>query len=105
MVYLVVEGSLTVRESICYLLLAFGVRGVPVANRKAAREALARGDAIDGAIIDIDNKEVELLRKFLTASSKMMSRKRGGTSSTEQRDVRRAIKRARFLALLPYVGI
>jgi small subunit ribosomal protein S18 len=53
----------------------------------------------------IDYKEVELLRKFLTASSKMMSRKRGGTSSTEQRDVRRAIKRARFLALLPYVGI
>ena len=53
----------------------------------------------------IDYKEVELLRKFLTASSKMMSRKRGGTSSTEQRDVRRAIKRARFLALLPYVGV
>ena len=59
MVYLVVEGSLTVRESICYLLLAFGIRGVPVANRKAAREALARGDTIDGAIIDIDNKEVD----------------------------------------------
>jgi two-component system chemotaxis response regulator CheY len=59
LVYLVVEGSLTVRESICYLLLAFGVRGFPVANRKAAREALARGDTIDGAIIDIDNKEVE----------------------------------------------
>ncbi len=53
----------------------------------------------------VDYKEVELLRKFLTASSKMMSRKRGGTSSTEQRDVRRAIKRARFLALLPYVGV
>ncbi|HSW46373.1 MAG TPA: 30S ribosomal protein S18 [Phycisphaerae bacterium] len=53
----------------------------------------------------VDYKEVELLRKFLTASSKMMSRKRGGTSASEQRDVRRAIKRARFLALLPYVGI
>ena len=53
----------------------------------------------------IDYKEVELLRKFLTASSKMMSRKRAGTTATEQRDVRRAIKRARFMALLPYVGI
>ena len=53
----------------------------------------------------IDYKEVELLRKFLTASSKMMSRKRAGTTATEQRDVRRAIKRARFLALLPYVGV
>lgn len=52
----------------------------------------------------VDYKEVELLRKFLTASSKMMSRKRGGTNAREQRDVRRAIKRARFLALLPYTG-
>ena len=52
----------------------------------------------------VDYKEVELLRKFLTASSKMMSRKRGGTSAYEQRDIRRAIKRARFLALLPFTG-
>ncbi len=52
----------------------------------------------------VDYKEVELLRKFLTASSKIMSRKRAGTSAFEQRDVRRAIKRARFLALLPYTG-
>ena len=52
----------------------------------------------------IDYKETELLHKFLTASSKMMSRKRAGTSAREQRDIRRAIKRARFLALLPYTG-
>jgi len=53
----------------------------------------------------VDYKEVELLRKFMTASSKMMSRKRAGTSSSEQRDVRRAIKRARFMALLPFTGV
>ncbi len=52
----------------------------------------------------VDYKEVDLLRKFLTASSKMMSRKRAGTNAAEQRDIRRAIKRARFLALLPYAG-
>ena len=52
----------------------------------------------------VDYKEVELLRKFLTASSKMMSRKRAGTNAPEQREIRRAIKRARFLALLPYTG-
>ncbi len=52
----------------------------------------------------VDYKEVELLRKFLTASSKMMSRKRAGTSACEQRDLRRAIKRARFMALLPFTG-
>lgn len=53
----------------------------------------------------VDYKEVELLRKFMTASSKMMSRKRGGTSAAEQRDIRRAIKRARFMALLPFTGV
>jgi DNA-binding response OmpR family regulator len=58
-VYLVVESSLTVRESLCYLLLAFGIRGIPVANRKAAMESLAKGSAIEGAIVDIDNKEVD----------------------------------------------
>lgn len=52
----------------------------------------------------IDYKEVELLRKFLSASSKMMSRKRGGTNAPEQRAIRRAVKRARFMALLPYSG-
>ena len=52
----------------------------------------------------VDYKEVDLLRKFLTASSKMMSRKRAGTNAPEQRDIRRAIKRARFLALLPFTG-
>ena len=53
----------------------------------------------------IDYKETELLRKFLTSSSKLMSRKRAGTSAKEQRDVKIAIKRARFLALIPYAGI
>jgi small subunit ribosomal protein S18 len=52
----------------------------------------------------VDYKEVDLLHKFLTASNKMMSRKRAGTNAREQRDIRRAIKKARFLALLPYTG-
>jgi small subunit ribosomal protein S18 len=52
----------------------------------------------------VDYKEVELLKKFMTASSKMMSRKRAGTSASEQRDLRRAIKRARFMGLLPFTG-
>jgi len=60
------------------------------------------GDNWVGPIVDY--KEVDLLRKFLTASSKMMSRKRAGTSAAEQRALRRAIKRARFLALLPFTG-
>ncbi len=75
-------------------------RRAPQGNR--TRFPSRGGDAWKGPIVDY--KEVELLRKFLTASNKMMSRKRGGTNAREQRDVRRAIKRARFLALLPFTG-
>lgn len=52
----------------------------------------------------IDYKEVELLRKFLSSSHKLMSRKRSGTSAKEQRALRTAVKQARFLALMPYSG-
>jgi small subunit ribosomal protein S18 len=71
-------------------------------NRTRRRFPERGGENWKGPIIDY--KEVELLRKFLTASSKMMSRKRAGTNAHEQRDIRRAIKRARFMALLPYTG-
>ena len=53
----------------------------------------------------IDYKEVELLRKFLTSSSKLMSRKRAGTNTQEQNALKLAIKRARFLSLIPYRGM
>jgi len=52
----------------------------------------------------IDYKEIELLRKFLTTSSKLMSRKRAGTNTQEQRALKIALKRARYLALVPYSG-
>ncbi len=52
----------------------------------------------------VDYKEIELLRKFLTSSSKLMSRKRAGTNTQEQSALQTAVKRARFLALLPYTS-
>jgi CheY-like chemotaxis protein len=61
-VFLVVESSLQVRESLCHVLLSFGVRGIPVANRTAAMEALGKDDVIEGVIVDIDNHQVEGMR-------------------------------------------
>ena len=52
----------------------------------------------------IDYKEVDLLRKMMTSSHKIMSRKRAGTNAAEQRDLKRAITRARYLGLLQYTG-
>ncbi len=53
----------------------------------------------------IDYKEVELLRKFVTTSSKMQSRKRAGTSAQEQKTLKAALKQARFMALIPYSSV
>lgn len=52
----------------------------------------------------IDYKDVELLRKFLTPTARMISRKRNGISTKNQRKLSLAIKRARFMGLLPYVA-
>ena len=52
----------------------------------------------------VDYKDVPTLKKLCTAQGKMMSRKRSGNCAAFQRAVKDAVKRARFLALLPYVG-
>lgn len=52
----------------------------------------------------IDYKEIDLLRRMMTTSQKIMSRKRAGTSAAEQRDLKRAVKYARYMGLLQYTG-
>ncbi|MBI1974593.1 MAG: 30S ribosomal protein S18 [Candidatus Zambryskibacteria bacterium] len=52
----------------------------------------------------IDYKDVETLKKFITPHSRIQSRKRSGLPSKTNRQVAMAIKRARFLGLLPYVS-
>ena len=52
----------------------------------------------------VDYKRAEDLRRFLTPNGKIQSRKRTGLNSQEQRLLSQAIKRARFMALLPYTS-
>ena len=51
----------------------------------------------------IDYKDTESLRKMVSGNGKILSRKRTGASAMEQRMIARAVKRARYIALLPYV--
>jgi small subunit ribosomal protein S18 len=51
----------------------------------------------------IDYKDPEFLKKFVNEQGKILPRRITGTSLKYQRKVARAIKRARHLALLPYV--
>jgi small subunit ribosomal protein S18 len=52
----------------------------------------------------VDYKDIGLLKKLCTNQSKMFSRKRSGNCAAFQRASSAAVKRARFMALLPYVG-
>lgn len=54
-------------------------------------------------IKEIDFQETKLLENFISASGKIKARKKTGLCSWHQRRLARAIKRARFLALLPYL--
>ncbi|MCE7790976.1 30S ribosomal protein S18 [Salipaludibacillus sp. CUR1] len=51
----------------------------------------------------IDYKDTDLLRKFVSERGKILPRRVTGTSAKYQRQLTRAIKRARTMALLPFV--
>ncbi len=52
----------------------------------------------------VDYKDTESLKRMLSGNGKILSRKRTGASAMEQRMVAQAVKRARYLGLLPYVS-
>jgi small subunit ribosomal protein S18 len=52
----------------------------------------------------IDYKDVEVLKRFLSPSARIQSRRRTDTTSKNQRKLAEAIKRARFMGLLPYIA-
>ncbi len=54
--------------------------------------------------IVIDYKNIDLLKKYVSERGKIVGRGRTGVCSKHQKTIAQAIKRARFLALLPFVG-
>ena len=53
---------------------------------------------------EIDYKDVAKLRRYVTEKGKILPRRQTGTCAEHQRTLTVAIKRAREMALLPYVG-
>ena len=51
----------------------------------------------------IDYKDIKTLRKYLSPYARIMGQGRTGTCAKHQRGLARAIKRARYMGLLPYV--
>ena len=53
---------------------------------------------------EIDYKQVDLLRRFVSEDGKIRPRRQTGTCAKHQRELARAIKHARQIALLPFVS-
>ncbi len=52
----------------------------------------------------VDYKDLELLKKLVNRHGKIVGRRKTGCTAASQHAVTQAIKRARFMGLLPYVG-
>ncbi len=85
-------------------------RGRPQRRKKAVtRTRAAKKDPIfvDGAKprpMYVDYKDIELLKKLVNRHGRIVGRRKSGCTAASQHAVTKAIKRARFMALMPYVG-
>ena len=52
----------------------------------------------------IDYKDTDMLKKFITERGKILPRRLTGLTARQQRDLTNAVKRARIVALLPFVN-
>ena len=76
----------------------------PRRRRKSRYREQAKCRFCREKIQEVDYKNVAVLTKLTTQQGKLFSRKRSGNCADHQQSCKRAIKRARFLALMPYVG-
>ena len=74
----------------------------PQSDKNAGELKLAVKSSTNTVYVDYRN--VEPLRKLMSPNGKILSRKRSGLGAYEQRMVSNAIKRARYMALLPYTS-
>jgi small subunit ribosomal protein S18 len=76
-----------------------------IKNKDNARRSKKKISILNTDRIDyIDYKDVNLLRKFMSERAKVRARRVTGNDAQQQREVARAIKNAREMALLPYAN-
>lgn len=71
-------------------------------GRRARRKVCSF--CVDKNLTEIDYKEAGKLRRFISERAKILPRRVTGTCAKHQRKLTDAIKRARYLALLPYTS-
>lgn len=71
----------------------------------AARKPKKKANPLDKeGITYIDYKDIALLRKFISDRGKIRARRVTGVSAQQQREIAKAVKNAREMALLPYTS-
>ncbi|MEM9353800.1 MAG: 30S ribosomal protein S18 [Planctomycetota bacterium] len=79
-----------------------------MAKRKPARKVVKKDPlVVDGVVprpMFVDYKDLDLLAKLTNRHGRIVGRRKTGCQAASQHAVSKAIKRARFMALLPYVG-
>ena len=114
----VIQGEPTTQESV--LAEVFNPAGPPVTDDDSSEteeeptevvkdsvgpRGSARRRQLDGPPVSILNyKDVDRLSQFITEQGKILPKRTTKVSASFQRQLSKAIKRARFLALVPYVG-
>jgi small subunit ribosomal protein S18 len=76
-----------------------------IASRSRARRRRKVSFLSQNKISVVDYKDVALLKRFINDEGKILSRRQTGCTAKEQRMVARAIRRAREMALLPFVAL
>ena len=88
-------------------------RGRPRTSKSKRRlKARARAKKKDPLFVEgkrprpmyVDYKDVDLLKKLINRHGRVVGRRKTGCSAASQHAVTLAVKRARFMALLPYTG-
>lgn len=70
-----------------------------MANKKTKQECYFKANNI----AEVDYKDVDLLKKFMSSYNKILPRRKTGLSAMFQRKVAKAIKQARIAGLIGYV--
>jgi small subunit ribosomal protein S18 len=74
-------------------------------NKDNARRSKKKVSVLNAERIEyVDYKDVNLLRRFMSDRAKIRARRVTGNDSQQQREIARAIKNAREMALLPYAS-
>ena len=73
-------------------------------TRKAPKKDPVYVDGVRPRPMYVDYKDLDLLTKLTNRHSRIVGRRKTGCHAASQHAVSKAIKRARYMALLPYVG-